>query len=265
MCGMPMDAVREQAAAELLAAAQREAESRGVRVEGRAVATQAAVPMDAALTAQLREAAERAGYPARALVSGAGHDAMIVGRRVPAAMLFVRSPGGVSHHPEEAVLGEDVEAALATGMELLRSVAARVDGAYRQGDAWRRVGGRPCLTCIVSAQTRSSKQRDHLLQTPDTFVRTALPGMRNAVAVVHVGPAAGAAFTQYTAELEAGGALGATPVQRFVYVLEGVADVATVTSFHTLAAGELCVLSGAGRAYGEGERKNAAGGDRKAL
>jgi (S)-ureidoglycine aminohydrolase len=86
-------------------------------------------------------------------------------------------------------------------------------------------------------ETRSSKQRDHLLQTPDTFVRTVLPGMRNGMAVVHVGPAAGAAFTQYTAELEADGSLGATSVQRFVYVLEGVADIATATSFHTLTAG----------------------------
>jgi allantoate deiminase len=118
------DAVREQATVALLAAAQREAESRGVRVGSREVATQAAFPMDAALTAQLGDAANRAGSPARALVSGAGHDAMIVGRRVPAAMLFVRSPGGVSHHPEEAVLAEDLEAALATGMELLRDLSA---------------------------------------------------------------------------------------------------------------------------------------------
>jgi allantoate deiminase len=122
------DAVRERAAGELLAAAQREAESRGVRVEGRAIATQAAFPMDAALTAQLCDAAKRAGSPARALVSGAGHDAMIVGRRVPAAMLFVRSPGGVSHHPAEAVLAEDVEAALATGMELLRDMSTTQEG-----------------------------------------------------------------------------------------------------------------------------------------
>jgi (S)-ureidoglycine aminohydrolase len=86
-------------------------------------------------------------------------------------------------------------------------------------------------------ETRSSKQRDHLLQAPDTFVRTVLPGMRNGAAVVHVGPAAGAAFTQYTAELEAGGTLGKTAVQRFVYVLEGVADVSTATSFHGLTGG----------------------------
>jgi len=86
-------------------------------------------------------------------------------------------------------------------------------------------------------ETRSSNQRDHLLQTPDTFVRTALPGMQNAVAIVHVAPAAGAAFVQYTAELEAGGALGFVSTQRFVFVLEGVTDLASETSFHTLTAG----------------------------
>jgi len=86
-------------------------------------------------------------------------------------------------------------------------------------------------------ETRSSNQRDHLLQTPDTFVRTTLPRMQNAVAIVHVAPAAGAAFVQYTAELEAGGVLGTTSTQRFIYVLEGVIDLATGTSFQTLATG----------------------------
>ena len=70
-------------------------------------------------------------------------------------------------------------------------------------------------------QTRSSFQRDHFLQTPDTFIRAPLPGMKNGTAVVHVGPASGAGFCQYTAELEAGGTLGQTSDQRFLYVLEG--------------------------------------------
>ena len=70
-------------------------------------------------------------------------------------------------------------------------------------------------------QTRSSHQRSHLLLTPDTFVRTTLPGMTKAAAIVHIGPAQGAAFTQYTAEFEAGGQLGPTPAQRFLYVLDG--------------------------------------------
>lgn len=70
-------------------------------------------------------------------------------------------------------------------------------------------------------QTRSSLQRNHLLLTPDTFVRTTLPGMKAGSAIVHVGPALGAKFTQYTAELEAGGELGNTSAQRFVFVIEG--------------------------------------------
>jgi (S)-ureidoglycine aminohydrolase len=74
-------------------------------------------------------------------------------------------------------------------------------------------------------QTRSSHQRNHLLLTPDTFVRTMLPGMSKAAAVVHISPALGAAFTQYTAELEAGGQLGPASAQRFLYVMEGSATL----------------------------------------
>src|ERR1700757_334768 len=68
--------------------------------------------------------------------------------------------------------------------------------------------------------TRSSRKPDHLLLTPDTFIRAPLPGMKNATAIVHVSPAKGAKFTQYTAELEAGGELGPTPCQRFLFVIE---------------------------------------------
>jgi (S)-ureidoglycine aminohydrolase len=74
-------------------------------------------------------------------------------------------------------------------------------------------------------QTRSSRKADHLLQTPDTFVRAPLPGMERATAVVHVSPAIGAQFTQYTAEMEAGGNLGPSKTQRFVYVLEGAIEI----------------------------------------
>jgi (S)-ureidoglycine aminohydrolase len=85
--------------------------------------------------------------------------------------------------------------------------------------------------------TRSTHKPDHLLHTPDTFVRTPLPGMVGGTAIVHVSPAVGAAFTQYTAEFEQQGALGQAAGQRFVYVLEGSVDLATGSSFHTLAAG----------------------------
>jgi (S)-ureidoglycine aminohydrolase len=74
--------------------------------------------------------------------------------------------------------------------------------------------------------TRSVSRRDHLLHTPDTFIRTPLPALTGGAAIVHIGPAAGADFTQYTIEMETGGVLKSGfesdgGVQRFVYVLEG--------------------------------------------
>jgi (S)-ureidoglycine aminohydrolase len=70
-------------------------------------------------------------------------------------------------------------------------------------------------------RTRSSQQSNHLLLTTDTFVRTTLPGMKACFAIVHVSPALGAKFTEYTAEFEPGGELGGTSAQRVIFVIEG--------------------------------------------
>jgi allantoate deiminase len=116
----PKDESRHAALALLLTKAEHAAELRGVRVTASASAEQRAVPMNPALTTQLQQAAERAGYPARAMFSGAGHDAMILAPHVPTTMLFVRSPNGLSHHPDETVLEPDVEAAIATVLEFVQ-------------------------------------------------------------------------------------------------------------------------------------------------
>ena len=73
--------------------------------------------------------------------------------------------------------------------------------------------------------TRSAQAHNHLLHTPDASVRAVLPGMHKATAVVHISPAGGAAFTQYTAEFEAGGTLAPATDQRFVYVLDGAVAI----------------------------------------
>lgn len=86
--------------------------------------------------------------------------------------------------------------------------------------------------------TRSVHRHDHLLHTPDTFVRAPLPGMRNATAIIHVGPARGAGFTQYTAEFAAGGALGPAVGQRFIYVVEGELEA----NGRALAAGDYAYI-----------------------
>ena len=71
------------------------------------------------------------------------------------------------------------------------------------------------------SQTRSDRQPTHLLQTPDTFVRTPMPGITGGTAIVHASPELGAGFLQYTVELEPGGTLAPAEYQRFLYVLEG--------------------------------------------
>ncbi len=115
----PKDESRHAAVAHLLTKAEAAGALRGVRVKANLLAEQKAVPMDRALTVHLHQAAERTGHDAKPMFSGAGHDAMILAPHVPTTMLFVRSPGGLSHHPDESVREEDVKAALATVVNLL--------------------------------------------------------------------------------------------------------------------------------------------------
>ena len=84
-------------------------------------------------------------------------------------------------------------------------------------------------------ETRSIRRPNYSLHTPDTFIRTRFPGMARASAIVHASPALGAAFTQYTAELESGGTLGPTAYQRFVYVLAGEIKLEFNNAAHTLS------------------------------
>ena len=87
---------------------------RGVQFTVFSHTEQPSVAMDAKLTRQLLEASSFAGHQAHVLSSGAGHDAMILAPFIPTALLFVRSPGGLSHHPDETVREQDVQAALET-------------------------------------------------------------------------------------------------------------------------------------------------------
>jgi allantoate deiminase len=118
------DSVRQRAVAHLVERAQHTAAKRGVEVSAHTHLEQPAVQMDSRLTKLLHTAAKQAGHPARIMTSGAGHDAVILAPHVPSAMLFLRTPGGISHHPDESVLPEDVEAALATGLEFLALLAS---------------------------------------------------------------------------------------------------------------------------------------------
>ncbi|HEV2444333.1 MAG TPA: allantoate amidohydrolase [Candidatus Sulfopaludibacter sp.] len=118
------DAVRHRAVEYLVQSAQEIAQRRRLTVSWVHLLDRAAVQMDPGLTNALERALAGRGYKVRRTISGAGHDAMIVAARMPAAMLFLRSPGGVSHQPNEAVLPEDIAAALEVGVKFLVGLEA---------------------------------------------------------------------------------------------------------------------------------------------
>jgi len=113
------NSVRETSVTAILKLAETAATRRGAHVTSSKQLEQPAMPLDPHLITLLSKAAAKAGFSALSMTSGAGHDAMILAPRIPSSMLFLRSPGGLSHHPDETVLPQDVEAALATAMEFL--------------------------------------------------------------------------------------------------------------------------------------------------
>ena len=109
------DHVRETAVREILGRGRALARRRGVEFLVTQQEHHPAVPTDPVLSDWLGEALAATGHRPHRLVSGAGHDAAVMATVAPIAMLFVRSPEGVSHHPDERVLPEDV----AVGLEVL--------------------------------------------------------------------------------------------------------------------------------------------------
>ena len=107
----------------LIRMAEEIAARRGLSVQYGTPVNLESVAMDSFLVVQIEEAMRRAGCTPHRMVSGAGHDAMILAEKVPAAMIFLRTPGGISHNPEETVEVEDVEKALETGVHLLELLA----------------------------------------------------------------------------------------------------------------------------------------------
>jgi len=77
-----------------------------------------AVDFDAALRDRMVATLAAAGIRAPVLPTGAGHDAGVLAARVPAGMLFVRNPTGVSHSPAEHAEPGDC----ATGVTALAAV-----------------------------------------------------------------------------------------------------------------------------------------------
>jgi allantoate deiminase len=100
------------------------AKRRGISVRWNVLMDQRAVPMDIFLTSEVEKAITRSGCEPYRMVSGAGHDAMILAEKVPSAMIFLRTPGGISHDPAESVEVRDVAKAIDCGLHLLNQLAS---------------------------------------------------------------------------------------------------------------------------------------------
>jgi len=118
------DAVRTRTVESLIQQAEAVAHRRGLSVRSTQRLNQSAVEMDSFLTDQVAEAMRDAGCTPHRMVSGAGHDAMVLAEKIPSAMIFLRTPGGISHDPAESVAVEDVAKAIEFGLHLLHQLAA---------------------------------------------------------------------------------------------------------------------------------------------
>jgi N-carbamoyl-L-amino-acid hydrolase len=80
------------------------------------------VTFDRGIVELVEEAARRRGLASRRMTSGAGHDAQMIARIAPSAMIFVPSVGGISHNPREHTPDAD----LVAGANILLDVTAQL-------------------------------------------------------------------------------------------------------------------------------------------
>lgn len=118
------EAAREAVVAAIVERAHAIGAERRLAVSVQEIVTDTPVQCAPAVIAAAAEATEALGLPYRRMTSGAYHDAMIMGRRVPVGMIFVPSRGGVSHHPDEYTAPEELD----RGVAVLAGTLERLAG-----------------------------------------------------------------------------------------------------------------------------------------
>ena len=107
------DSWREQCAHHLNERAQHICAERGIGLEWQVILNSQTTACSPKLIQRWQQALTQAGLSVFPLPSGAGHDGVAMSTLADIAMLMVRCEGGISHHPAEAVLEDDVAAAIA--------------------------------------------------------------------------------------------------------------------------------------------------------
>ncbi|MET0684588.1 MAG: M20 family metallo-hydrolase [Solirubrobacteraceae bacterium] len=93
----------------ILVAAREVAADRGLGLDVVPIVEDVPVACADEVVTAVEAAAADEGARARRMISGAYHDAMILGARVPIGMIFVPSRDGVSHHPDEFTASADLD------------------------------------------------------------------------------------------------------------------------------------------------------------
>jgi allantoate deiminase len=124
----PRDRDRRAALKRLLKEAGRIARVRNLRWEWQRTQENDAVICSGALSAELEKSVRIVQRRSLSLVSGAGHDAVVLSAVAPVAMLFVRCRDGLSHHPDEFAAPADIDIALRVTVDFLERLARGATG-----------------------------------------------------------------------------------------------------------------------------------------
>jgi N-carbamoyl-L-amino-acid hydrolase len=104
------EALLQNALQEIRDFLQQIASDEGVAITTRQLARFEPVEFDEQIVALIEDLAKQEGHTVMRLPSGAGHDAQMLARVCPTAMIFVPSIAGISHNPAENTSDEDLEA-----------------------------------------------------------------------------------------------------------------------------------------------------------
>lgn len=120
----PDDAVRHAMVEDIVTQCEAAAHRRGVGLTIEPFMDSPATPMDPGLIAVLEGAVKDEGIAPLRLSSGAGHDAVAMANLCPAAMMFVRCKGGISHNPAESITVEDADVAARVLVSAVKKIVA---------------------------------------------------------------------------------------------------------------------------------------------
>jgi len=104
------DRVLQEAEARLATFLEELADMEGVAITTKSLARFEPVEFDGAMVDLVQATAERLGHSTRRMPSGAGHDAQMLARICPTAMVFTPSVDGLSHNIAEFTEAVDIEA-----------------------------------------------------------------------------------------------------------------------------------------------------------